>query len=264
MITCKSCNIKKDNSNFYVKDRLTGRLSNKCKICEAKEAGIKDIGKLAISKENLDNGKRKCCDCKTVKPLTDFVKNKSVKSGYSSVCYDCSKERVYKYRKESNKQLGSHYLKRFAISNYGVKHEDAAGEILEIAKLHIQAKRNLKLCLDGKEFDNAETFSTYVYEKYGVGKHAVKRRLYVGHSEIECTIPEFEFRSQFSWKSRGKILVTDIDTGTARIFSSPKRIVDEINISADVVNRCLMTGEIRTPYNNSKNKQTLKIEYYAD
>ena len=62
MITCKSCNIKKDNSNFYVKDRLTGRLSNKCKICEAKEAGIKDIGKLAISKENLDNGKRKCCD----------------------------------------------------------------------------------------------------------------------------------------------------------------------------------------------------------
>ena len=45
MITCKSCNITKDNSNFYVKDRLTGRLSNKCKICEAKEAGSIVTGK---------------------------------------------------------------------------------------------------------------------------------------------------------------------------------------------------------------------------
>jgi len=197
MITCKSCNIKKDNSNFYVKDRLTGRLSNKCKICEAKEAGIKDIGKLAISKENLDNGKRKCCDCKTVKPLTDFVKNKSVKSGYSSVCYDCSKERVYKYRKESNKQLGSHYLKRFAISNYGVKHEDAAGEILEIAKLHIQAKRNMKLILDGLEFSTMQHFAKYVNEKYGISEHCVKKRLYMGHTENDCTIQNGTTRAQW-------------------------------------------------------------------
>ena len=36
------------------------------------------------------------------------------------------------------------------------------------------------------------------------------------------------------------------------------------NVSVDVVNRCLSTGEIRKPYKNSKNKQTLKIEYYAD
>lgn len=264
MITCKVCNVTKDTSNFYIKDKNTGRRSGKCKICEAKEAGIKNIGKLSISKEHLKNGKRKCCDCKILKPMTDFVKNKSVKSGYSSVCYDCSKERVYKYRRSSNKELGSHYLKRFAISNYGVKHEDANGEILEIAKLHVEAKRSLKLCLDGKEFDNAETFSAYVNDKYGVGKHAVKRRLYVGHTEIECTIPEFEFRSQFSCKSRGKILVTDINTGESILFTSPKRVVDEINISSDVVNRCLITGEIRKPYKNSKNKQTLKIQYYAD
>ena len=264
MVTCKSCNIKKDNSNFYIKDKLTGRLSGKCKICEAKHRGIKDIGKLSISQKNWINGKRKCCDCKTLKPIIDFVKNKSVKSGYSSVCYACSKERVYKYRRESNKELGSHYLKRFAISNYGVKHEDATGEILEIAKLHVEAKRNMKLILDGLEFSTMQHFAKYVNEKYGISEHCVKKRLYMGHTENDCTIPEFEFRSQFSCKSRGKVLVTDINTGTARIFSSPKRIVDEINISVDVVNRCLSTGEIRKPYKNSKNKQTLKIEYYAD
>lgn len=264
MITCKSCNITKDNSNFYVKDKLTGRLSNKCKVCEAKEAGIKNIGKLSISKANLDDGKRKCCDCKIVKPLTDFVKNKSVKSGYSSVCYDCSKSRVYKYRRNSNKELGTHFLKRFAISNYGVRHEDITDEILEIARLHIQAKRSLKLNLDGLEFSTMEQFAEYVNKKYGISEHCVKKRLYAGHTEADCTISEFAFRSQFSCKSRGKVLVTDINTGEKRIFTSPKRVMDEMKISNDVLGRCLSTGEIRKPYNNSKNKQTLKIEYYAN
>lgn len=36
-----------------------------------------------------------------------------------------------------------------------------------------------------------------------------------------------------------------------------------MNISNEVLNRCLKTGEIRTPYKNSKNTQILKIEYYA-
>jgi len=264
MITCKACNITKDAINFYIKDKNSGRRSGKCKLCEAKQAGIKNIGKLSVSKEHLDNGKRKCCDCKIVKPITDFVKNKSVKSGHSSVCYDCSKERVYKYRRNSNKELGSHYLKRFAISNYGVRHEDVTDELLEIAKLHIQAKRSLKLNLDGLEFSTMQQFATYVNKKYGISEHCVKKRLDTGHTESDCTIPEFDFRSQFSCKSRGKVLVTDIDTGEKRIFTSPKRVMDEMNISNDVLGRCLSTGEIRKPYNNSKNKQTLKIEYYAN
>ena len=59
MITCKACNIEKDTPNFYIKDIKTGRLSGKCKTCEAQEKGIKDIGKLSVSKEHLHNGKRK-------------------------------------------------------------------------------------------------------------------------------------------------------------------------------------------------------------
>lgn len=263
MITCKSCNISKDVSSFYIKDKNTGRRSGKCKFCEAKEAGIKDIGKLTVSKENLDNGKRKCCDCKIVKPMTDFVKNKSVKSGYSSVCYTCSKERVYKYRIESNKGLGDYYLKRFAIENYGVKRENITSDILDIAKLHIQVKRSLRYYLDGLEFNTLQKFAIYVNEKYGISEDCVKKRISMGHSESECIIPEFEFRSQFSCKSRGKVLVTDINTGESKIFTSPRRIEQELNISKDVLDRCLNTGEIRKPYKNSKNKQTLKFEFYA-
>lgn len=264
MIVCKACNEVKNDSSFYIKDINTGRRSNKCKICEAKEKGIKDIGKLSVSKELLENGKRKCCDCKLVKPMADFVKNKSVKSGHSSVCYDCSKDRVYKYRRNSNKELGTHFLKRFAISNYGVRHEDITDEILGIAKLHIQAKRSLKLRLDGLEFSTMQQFAAYVNKKYGISEHCVKKRLDVGYSESDCIIPEFDFRSQFSFKSRGKVLVTDVDTGEKRIFTSPKRVMEEMKISNDVLGRCLSTGEIRKPYRNSKNKQILKIEYYAN
>ena len=263
MITCRNCNTFKSYSNFYLKDKKRGRYSTKCKECEAKDAGIVHFGKLADHKKLLELDKRTCCDCKEIKPLHLFVKNKSVKSGYSHVCYSCSKKRVYKYRKDSNNKLGEYHLKRFAIDNYGVRREDITDEILDIAKLHIMAKRSLRYYLDGLEFDTLQKFASYVNCKYGISEHGVKKRIDMGHTEAECIISEFDFRSEFSNKSRGKVMVTDINSGEVKIFTSPKRVEQEMNISNEVLNRCLKTGEIRTPYKNSKNTQILKIEYYA-
>lgn len=263
MITCRTCGTLKSYSNFYLKDKKRGRYSTKCKECEAKDKGIVHFGKLTDHKTLLASGKRTCCDCKEVKDLPLFVKNKSVKSGYSHVCYDCSKKRVNEYRTDSNKRLGEYHLKRFAIDNYGIRREDITADILDIAKLHIQAKRSLRYYLDGVEFDTLQKFASYVNCKYGISEHCVKKRIDMGHSEAECIISEFDFRSEFSNKSRGKVKVTDINTGQVQIYTSPKRVEKELNIANEVLNRCLNTGEIRKPYNNSKNKQTLKFEFYA-
>ena len=263
MITCRTCGILKSYPNFYLKDKKRGRYSTKCKQCEAKDRGIVHIGKHAEHKMLLESGKRICCDCNEAKDISSFIRNKSVKSGYTHVCYDCSKKRVMKYRTKSNKELGDYYLKRFAIENYGVRRENINSDILEIAKLHIQVKRSLRYCLDGLEFNTLQGFAIYVHKKYGISEDCVKKRISMGHSEEECIIPEFEFRSQFSCKSRGKVIVTDIDTGESKVFTSPRRIEQELNISKDVLDRCLNTGEIRKPYKNSKNKQTLKFEFYA-
>lgn len=264
MKICKSCNIEKDASQFYVADIKTGRTYTSCKTCIANRNGIKKLDKLSILKELFDNGKKRCCDCKIIKEFKKFCKDKNRSDGYNAICYECSKIRVYNYKAKSKKELGSHYLKRFAIENYGVKNSDITNEILDIAKLHVQAKRSLKYCLDGLEFSSMRQFALYVNKKHGIGKYAVLERLYKGHSENECIIPESDFRSQFGGKSKGKVLVTNIDTGEKKIFTSSKTVVKELNIGRDILNKCLSTGCIRKPGRNSKNKQNLKIEYYVD
>ena len=264
MKICKSCNTEKDASQFYIKDTKTGRTDTTCKTCVDNKRGIKEIGKLSLLKDLLAKGKKRCSDCKTIKKFEKFSKNKYMSGGYNCVCSECAKVRAYDYIKKSKKELGSHYLKRFAIENYGIKNSDITEEILDIAKLHVQAKRSLKYSLDGLEFSTKEQFASYVNKKYGIGEDCVKARLYHGHSESDCIIPEYDFRSLFGSKSMGKVLVTNVDTGEKRIFTSSQRVKEELNISRDVLNRCLSTGEIRKPYKSSKNKQTLKIEYYVN
>jgi len=264
MITCNTCNIPKNETEFSFRDRYIGTRRSVCKYCVAKNNGIKEIGKHQRVADLLAKGMKRCTDCKDDLPLDKFSKNKTDNSGYSAVCYQCSKKRVRKYQIEGKKKLGTHYLKRFAIENYGVKHEDITDEILEIAKLHIQAKRSLRYYLDGLEFKTLEAFADYVEMKYGVGVHAVKRRIYSGRTELECTIPEYDFRSQFGCKSRGKIKVTNIDTNEVTIYTSLQVVINKLNIGNEVANRCLKTGEVRKPYKNSTNKQTFKIEHYAN
>lgn len=261
MLTCNECNILKNETEFSFRDKAIGTIRKICKYCSAKKIGIIEIGKHKRLFDLFTKGVKRCIDCKKDLLLNKFSKNKADKTGYSANCYECSKKRVYKYKNESRDKLGTHYLKRFAIENYGIRHEHITDEILEIAKLHIQAKRNLKYYLNGFEFKTLEAFADYVEVKYGIGTHAVKRRIYSGKTELECTIPEYDFRSEFGCKSRGKIKVTYLDTNQVDIFTSLEIVTKKLNISNEVANRCLNTGEIRKPYNNSKNKQNLKIEY---
>jgi len=260
---CNKCNIDKSEDEFSFRNRVTGTRRKICKVCYAAGKGVKEIGKLQRVKELLVQGMKRCTDCKNDLLLSEFSKNKTDNTGYSSVCYNCSHKRVRAYQIETKNNLGTHYLKRFAIENYGVKHENITDEILEIAKLHIQAKRSLRYYLDGLEFKTLESFAEYVSAKYGIGVHAVKRRIYVGHTEKECTIPERDFRSQFNCKARGKVKVTDIETGEEKIYPALQVVIEKLNISNEVANRCLKTGEVRKPYKNSTNKSLLKIEYAA-
>lgn len=261
MLTCNECNILKKETEFSFRDKAIGTIRKICKYCSAKKVGIKEIGKHKRVFDLLTKGLKRCTDCKKDLPFDKFCKNKTDKTGYSGNCYACSKKRVQSYKIESRNKLGTHYLKRFAIENYGVRHEHITDEILEIAKLHIQAKRNLKYYLNGLEFKTLEAFADYVEIKYGVGAHAVKYRIRTGRTELECTIPEYDFRSEFGCKSRGKIKVTNIDTNQITIYTSLEVAISKLNIGSEAANRCLNTGEIRKPYNNSKNKQILKIEY---
>jgi len=260
MKTCKDCKIDKEESNFYCKDRKTGRLSNYCSLCENKGRGIKNPGILLQSIENFKKGLIKCSDCNTIKPLESFNKNKSYVTGYSTICKNCSHLRVRSYRQNSKNNLTPHYLKRFAIENYYIKHEDITPEILEIAKLHIQAKRADKLFLDGLKFNTIKSFARYVSEKYNLTVNCVLGRIRAGHTEQDCIISEHKFRSSNQTKIE-KIVVTNVITNEIKSFLSKYEATNQLKISVLVIQKCLDTGEIRKPYNNSKNKSLLKFEY---
>lgn len=261
---CVKCHIEKPVTDFYYKDKKTGRLATQCKRCHAVSVGIVNIGQHQKNKSLLESGKITCSDCKEVKPLSSFTKNKSYHNGYATVCYQCVQNRLRDYRNSHKEKTGVFYLKIFARQNYGVKHSDATPEILEIAKLHLQAKRALRYYLDGLEFKTQNGFAEYVEGKYGVPVYTTVARINNGYSEQQCAIPKHDFRSQYGGRSKGRVKVTNISTGAVQIFTSRQMVIEGLKLSYEAINRSLLTGEIRKPYCNSRNKDTLKIEYYAD
>ena len=48
---------------------------------------------------------KKCSKCDSVKPLTDFAKDKRSKDGHTSTCKECKKQYNKKYRKENLEQI---------------------------------------------------------------------------------------------------------------------------------------------------------------
>ena len=67
MKTCSKCNISQDLTEFYFKNKAKGRLSNKCRTCESKEAGVIFIGKNKYHKDLREKGLIKCSDCQNIK-----------------------------------------------------------------------------------------------------------------------------------------------------------------------------------------------------
>lgn len=259
MKVCSRCQIEKNVSDFY---KNGGRLRTICKQCSSNNAGVVEFGKVAAHRKLFENGLRKCTDCDEIKELNQFVVNRTVKSGYTHVCKKCSLERHRRYITDQKQNLKPHYLKRYAITNYGVQLTDITPELLEIAALEIRIKRTAKYYCDGKEFTTLKKFATYIRDNYNNSISCTAKRIHSGHTEEQCKVSEFNHRSQFSATAKGRVKVTFLENGETKIFTSGRRVCKELNIATEVLNRCLNTREIRRPYLNSKNKQTLKFEYY--
>lgn len=262
MKTCNKCNISQDEIEFYCKDRKTGRLSNKCRTCEAKEHGIIFIGKNKFHKELREQGLIKCSDCKAIQPRKNYHTNNTAMYGYSQVCKSCCLSRHRKYVADAKENLTPAFLKQHLKLKYNLNIKDATPELLDIAKYEILIKREPKYFLDGKSFTTLREFAIYVQNAYGMGIHSTEARIRFGHTEKQCTVSEHDHRSEFTSMSKGKVMVEDIVTKEVKIFNNRSVLMRSLNISMDVISRCIETGETRKPYQNSKNRQILKIQSY--
>lgn len=262
MKTCSKCNISQDLTEFYFKNRAKGRLSNKCRTCESKEAGVIFIGKNKYHKELREKGLIKCSDCQNIKTKENYSLNKTANFGYVQICKECCNIRHSKYIENAKENLTDSFLKQYLKANYNLNVKDATPELLEIAELEIRIKREPKYFLDGISFVTLRDFAIYVQNNYGMGIHSTEARIRAGHTEKQCTVSESEHRSEFTSKSKGKVIVIDIETNETKIFNNRTELRYKYNISAHVITRCIENGEIRKPYKNSKNYQSLKIQKY--
>lgn len=109
MLYCKSCNQELNEDLFYKdKKRSTGYRCY-CKSCEKKRNNSYEPN-LHHRQKILDNlnGEKVCIQCKCVKSLDMFAKNKSNLDGYRSWCRSCCKE--YRDRNiEQYRQKGREY-----------------------------------------------------------------------------------------------------------------------------------------------------------
>lgn len=256
--TCAICGKTKEINNYYVRDKV--RVHRECKDCTAKKQGTKERGVLEYYKYLKLNGLRRCHCCKKEKPLTKdyFAMNKSCVDGIDYCCKECMYKKHKQFMVKQSENIGDSYAKQWAVNNFGIATKDIDSTILEISKLTIQAKRELKYNLDGKEFKTLKGengLCEYILKTYDIPQYTSEARIRQGFSEQECTIPEYWFRSMGQSE---RIKITDLITQEEFIFNSHKEA--EKMFAGCTITRCLKHGIPTKGTRSRKYKNSCKIE----
>lgn len=215
---CKKCGTIQDITEYYIKDKNTGRRSNKCRDCELKDRGIIEVGKQRFAYKIYDKGFRRCSVCKDIKSLDQFPKHKKQYGGISNTCSLCQ-SLLYKEYIIKDKISGSKfYLRQYAFTHYGIRIK--TNEEYEIYRKEIENKNKPILFLDNKEFKTIRDFAKYVKDTYNINISTTERRIWAGYKEEQCKLSSRELRS--IGNTKGKIKITDLITGKCFIFNNTK------------------------------------------
>lgn len=95
--SCTKCGTVKSASEFNFDARVKSRLRAACKLCTK---AFREERKTA-SRDRDCTGSRICSGCRVIKPVLEFYRDNSAKSGVTSACKACMAERAKKYRREN-------------------------------------------------------------------------------------------------------------------------------------------------------------------
>ena len=95
MKRCSDCGLTKPLTDFIVSRRRSDGHGIYCRQCfairdrKSRERRAAKEGRVVRDRVQAPDGFKYCPDCQNVKPLTDFPRNKSSRSGYGGYCKPC-------------------------------------------------------------------------------------------------------------------------------------------------------------------------------
>ncbi len=99
MLWCPECEIEKAPEDFYIDRRRKSGRTSYCKVCTRQRNAESKARRLAgqaiqaterrTRKAPPASGEKRCPECQQVKPLSEFVRNRSTKSGVGGYCRPC-------------------------------------------------------------------------------------------------------------------------------------------------------------------------------
>lgn len=108
---CPKCKMVKSTKEFAVDSSKASNVGTYCIICEKKrlqklnKENPKPItDRIKLMRELRINKLKKCPRCKEIKPISEYGTDKNSAYGISCYCFECSKQKVKKYRTNQNKR----------------------------------------------------------------------------------------------------------------------------------------------------------------
>jgi hypothetical protein len=231
---CKVCRKKLPITEFYVRDKVTGVRRIRCRDCVLKSEGVIELGKIRFANKLFDKGFRRCGMCKSIKPLSEFRKDKKLSKGYIFVCYECN-HKNFRIQRET---LGDSYVKNYIKrNNLSITLDEARKMILET--------REHRFIIDNQSFKTLLDFTIYVFQQYSIPLSTTANRIRHGYSENDCKLSQHEFQSMsvkksYIKRSKIRLIIDDKEFFSKADFS--KYLFETYSISQSATEQRLRKG----------------------
>jgi hypothetical protein len=236
---CKTCCKTLPISEYWFKDKKSGRRSSVCKDCMLKDQGVVEIGKIRFGRKIKSKGFKRCTGCKDILPFSEYHPSTASHDGFAYVCKVCSVKYTKDYIHRQREELSDYYVTQRFKEKHG-RNPEHSKEIDEWRKV-LTKRRAVKYTIDGKDFNTKQGLANYLLTEYGQKVDQTISRISAGCEIERLKTPSSEYRSEGA--SKGKVTMTDTVTGFVTIFKSVKEVERKGFFCAAAVMNSIKTGK---------------------
>ena len=172
MKICTKCKTEKDKKRFDI-DKRRGSLRSICRDCYLASARKLRAMRCQVPHDWDTGGMKKCSECATERPVTEFSKDRRIPGKYRHKCMACEASKLRKWR-EANQQ-------RY-VENYKQRAKDRPAYYN-----YYTAKRRARIIRATPNWDDGEFQELAIAEAYALAK--IREFIYGGQWEVDHIVP---------------------------------------------------------------------------